>query len=244
MTPMSSRAIPGRHRPPADTVLYAVGDVHGRADLLERLHGAIVRDAGARRARRRVLVYLGDYIDRGPDSRGVVARLAGDGPPGFERRFLLGNHDAFMRDFLDGDDEVLDHWLANGGLAALASYGVDADAAPAELRARLARAVPAAHLAFLRALELYHREGGLLFVHAGFRPGVALADQTPEDMIWIRDLFLRSDHDFGGLVVHGHSIMSEPTIRPNRVGIDTGAWRSGTLTAAAFEGDELAFLQT
>jgi len=92
VNPMPVRTIPGRHRPPADSVLYAVGDVHGRADLLDRLHRAVVRDAATRRARRRVLVYLGDYIDRGPDSRGVLDRLSGEGPPGFERRFLLGNH--------------------------------------------------------------------------------------------------------------------------------------------------------
>jgi len=109
---------------------------------------------------------------------------------------------------------------------------------------RSAEAVPAAHRAFLGALESHHREGGILFVHAGFRPGVALADQAPEDMIWIRGAFLDSDHDFGGLVVHGHSIVPEPEVRPNRVAVDTGAWRSGTLTAAAFEGDEMVFLQT
>jgi serine/threonine protein phosphatase 1 len=196
-----------------------------------------------------VLVYLGDYIDRGPDSRGVLDRLAGGGPPGFERHFLLGNHDAFMRDFLAGDDGVLGGWIMNGGGAVLASYGVERaddarEGAAARLRARLAEAVPAAHRAFLGALQTYHREGGIWCVHAGVRPGVALADQAPEDMIWIRGAFLDSDRDFGGLVVHGHSIVSEPEVRPNRVAVDTGAWRSGTLTAAAFEGDEMAFLQT
>lgn len=250
---MPARTIPGRHRPPAGSVLYAVGDVHGRADLLDRLHRAVVRDAETRRARRRVLVYLGDYIDRGPDSRGVLDRLVGEGPPGFERRFLLGNHDAFMRDFLAGDDRALGGWLMNGGGAVLASYGIEGDdgvcdgareGAAARLRARLAEAVPAAHRAFLGALEFHHREGGIWFVHAGFRPGVALADQAPEDMIWIRGAFLDSDHDFGGFVVHGHSIVSEPEVRPNRVAVDTGAWRSGTLTAAAFEGDRIDFLST
>jgi serine/threonine protein phosphatase 1 len=241
---MPPDAIPGRHRPPADAVLYAVGDIHGRSDLLDRLHAAILRDAARRRARRRVVVYLGDYIDRGFDSAGVVARLAGDGPPGFERHFLLGNHDQFLLDVLDGDTAAIGSWLWNGGREALASYKVAIGDDAAGLGLRIARAVPAAHLAFLRALKLHHREGGILFAHAGLRPGVPLADQSRADLLWIRDEFLESDCDFGNLVVHGHTPGPEPVVRPNRVGVDTGAWKSGRLTAAAFEGDELTFLQT
>ena len=247
MSPILSEKIPGGHRPPEGAVLYAVGDIHGRSDLLDRLHGAILRDAAERRARRRVVVYLGDYIDRGFDSSGVIARLAGGDSPlgaaGFERHFLLGNHDQFLLDVLDGDGGALDHWLMNGGAAALASYRVAADD-PAGLRDRIARALPPAHLAFFRALKLHHREDGILFVHAGVRPGVPLADQSRADMLWIREEFLDSESDFGGLVVHGHSTVPMPVVRPNRVDVDTGAWRSGRLTAAVFEGDELAFLHT
>jgi serine/threonine protein phosphatase 1 len=249
MSPPPTEPLPGRYRPPKGAVLYAVGDIHGRSDLLDRLHDAIVRDAARRRADRRVIVYLGDYIDRGFDSSGVVDRLLGEGPPGFERRFLLGNHDTFLLDFLGGDSAVIETWLWNGGAAALRSYGVEpaADNAlvrPTTLRADFARAIPPAHRAFFRALKLNHREGGVLFVHAGLRPGVPLADQSREDMLWIREEFLESDSDFGCLVVHGHTPGPEPVIRENRIAVDTGAWRSGRLTAAVLEGDELAFLQT
>ncbi len=246
MRPAPQEPLPSPYRPPADAVLYAVGDIHGRSDLLDRLHQFIVRDASQRAASRRAIVYLGDYIDRGADSAGVVARLAGSGPPGFERYFLLGNHDSFLLDFLDGESATADVWLLNGGAATLESYGAACDprSSPEALRADLRRALPPEHLAFYRSLRLVHREGDILFVHAGLRPGVPLADQTRADMIWIRDEFLKSDSDFGGLVVHGHSIRPEPVIRANRIGVDTGAWRSGTLTAAVLAGDTVSFLQT
>lgn len=250
MTPNAPLPLPGRFRPPEDAVLYAVGDIHGRSDLLDRLHEAIVRDAAGRRSKRRVIVYLGDYIDRGFDSAGVVARLQGAGPPGFERRFLLGNHDTFLLDFLGGDSAVIDTWMWNGGAAAVESYGVSpapeayARDWPAALRADLARVFPPAHLAFFRALQINHREGDILFVHAGLRPGVSIARQSREDMLWIRGEFLESETDFGCLVVHGHTPTPEPVIRANRIGVDTGAWRSGQLTAAVLAGDEIAFLQT
>ncbi|MSP80064.1 MAG: serine/threonine protein phosphatase [Rhodospirillales bacterium] len=241
-----SHPLADRYRPPADTVLYAVGDIHGRSDLLDRLHAAIVRDSVQYGAKRRLIVYLGDYIDRGADSAGVVARLEGAGPDGFERRFLLGNHDSFLLDFMDGDDAVAETWLGNGGAAALESYGVASDSrrSPTDLRADLARAIPPAHLAFFRALQLTHREGDILFVHAGLRPGVPIPNQARGDMLWIRDTFLESDADFGALVIHGHTPVPEPTIRANRIGVDTGAWRSGTLTAAVIAGDTVSFLQT
>ncbi|MEK7246798.1 MAG: metallophosphoesterase family protein [Pseudomonadota bacterium] len=250
MTPNQPLPLPGRYRPPADTVLYAVGDIHGRSDLLDRLHAAIVRDSVQHGTKRRVIVYLGDYIDRGADSAGVVARLLGEGAGGFERRFLLGNHDTFLLDFLDGDDSVAETWMWNGGRAALESYGLSPAAEDhargwaTHLRADLARTLPPAHLAFFRALRLNHREGDIFFVHAGLRPGVPVERQTREDMLWIRKPFLESDADFGCLVVHGHTPGPEPVIRRNRIGVDTGAWRSGQLTAAVFEGDEVAFLQT
>lgn len=250
MTPNAPLPLPDRFRPPEGAVLYAIGDIHGRSDLLDRLHEAIVRDAVHHRTKRRAIVYLGDYIDRGFDSAGVVARLAGRGPPGFERHFLLGNHDTFLLDFLGGDSAVAETWMWNGGVAALESYGLSPKAEtyardwPVTLRADLARAIPPEHLAFFRALRLVHREGGILFVHAGLRPGVPVERQTREDMLWIRDEFLESEFDFGCLVVHGHTPMPEPVIRANRIGVDTGAWRSGQLTAAVFADDTVAFLQT
>ena len=246
MSPPPLKPLPRAYRPPADAVLYAVGDIHGRSDLLDRLHAAIVRDSLPHGAKRRLIVYLGDYIDRGADSAGVVERLQGPGPPGFERRFLLGNHDTFLLDFLGGDDAVAATWMGNGGEAALASYGVarEPGRSPAELRADLARALPPRHLAFFRALGLNHREGDILFVHAGLRPGVPIANQAREDMLWIREEFLESDADFGALVIHGHTPGPEPVIRANRIGVDTWAWRSGRLTAAVIAGDTVSFLQT
>ena len=230
--------------------MYAVGDIHGRSDLLDQLHEAIVRDALRHGSKRRVIVYLGDYIDRGADSAGVVARLVGAGPPGFERRFLLGNHDSFLLDVLDGDATVAETWMWNGGRAALESYGLtpaaEADVRnwPNAFRGDCERAIPSAHIAFFRALRLNHREGDILFVHAGVRPGVPLARQTREDRLWIRHEFLESDADFGALVIHGHTPGPEPVVRANRIGVDTGAWKSGQLTAAVLAGDTFSFLQT
>ncbi len=252
-SPSAPLPLPGR-RGPAGTRIYAIGDIHGRSDLLDRLHAAIRADVRARRPERAVAVYLGDYVDRGGDSAGTIARLAVPPKDGIERVFLRGNHEAFLLEFLDGDSGLLDQWLWNGGLATLDSYGLapmadgpgdGSDAAWARtLRADLLRAVPPAHETFLRALVSHHREGDLFFAHAGVRPGVALDRQSQDDLLWIRDGFLDSDADFGALVVHGHTVVAEPEVRANRIGIDTGAWRTGRLTAAVFEGEAVAFLTT
>ena len=241
-----------RKRPevPAGTRVYAVGDIHGRADLLERLERKVADDAaGADTPERRVLVYLGDYVDRGPESYQVLERLAAGGPNGFETVCLRGNHEAFFLDFLDGTG-VGRFWLSNGGKATLQSYGVDPfalyfDAAdPAETAAALRDALPPEHEAFLRGLGTVHREGDYLFVHAGIRPGVPLTEQDPFDLIWIRHEFLESDDDHGCVVVHGHSPASVPQVRTNRIGIDTGAYATGHLTCLVLEGTKRRFLTT
>jgi serine/threonine protein phosphatase 1 len=233
----------------AGTVLYAIGDIHGRIDLLHALTRMIADDAASRAAPRRIVVYLGDYVDRGPDSRAVIERLLHQPMAGFESVHLKGNHEDFMLRFLD-DAAVGPGWLAYGGRETLASYGIepppphgpveDLFRAQHELNERL----PPDHLDFLRALKLSHQEGDFFFAHAGVRPGVALERQREQDLLWIRDEFLLSQVPFGRVVVHGHTIVPEPEQRPNRIGIDTGAFASGRLTALVAEGDAQSFLHT
>lgn len=241
------------------TAIYAIGDIHGRADLLSDLHRQIAADAEQRRAERRVVVYLGDYVDRGVDPAGVID-LALEGPSpeglgdtaagGFEVVTLLGNHERLMIEFLD-DVRRGPLWLRNGGDATLRSYGVEPGPGPhldeaglLTLQAALRQRLPGRHLEFLQQLRLLHVEGDYAFVHAGIRPGVALDAQTEEDLIWIRDLFLRSESDHGHVIVHGHTIIPEPEIRPNRIGIDTGAYYTGHLTCLALEGTKRRILST
>ena len=235
---------------PAGSRIYAIGDVHGRLDLLTRLHALIAADAAGASAHRRVVVYLGDYIDRGPDSRGVIELLLRRPLSGFECVHLLGNHEDYLLQFLERAD-VGPHWCAYGGFETLASYGIRllssfaARLADFETARRaLAETIPPAHVAFLRNLKLTHAEGGYLFVHAGIRPGVALADQQTDDLLWIRDEFLDSTDDFGVCVVHGHTIVEAPDQRANRIAIDTGAFATGRLTAVVLDGTARRFIQT
>ncbi len=236
-------------RVPDDTVVYAIGDVHGRSDLLDALHAAIVADAAKRTAARRVLVWLGDYVDRGPDSCGVIERLLAP-PAGFETIALLGNHERFLLDFLE-DASIGPHWMMNGGAETLASYDIAvmdgcyfrADRWQALSRA-LRDALPPAHRRLFDRLRPSHREGDYLFVHAGIRPGTPLDEQAIDDLLWIRGEFLFSEADHGAIVVHGHTISDEPQIRPNRIGIDTGSFFSDHLTALVLEEDRRFMLQT
>lgn len=225
-------------------LVYAVGDVHGRADLLARLLASIRADAASRPEPRRLLVFLGDYVDRGPDSRRVLDLLTAPPGDGFERVHLKGNHEDAMLRFLE-DARAGRWWIGPdmGGAATLASYGVDAGQPAARVHGELCRRLPGAHRAFLENLALCHEEGDYLFVHAGIRPGVALASQTAEDMMWIRHEFLDWPGALPRTVVHGHSIHPRPAVRRHRIGIDTGAWHFGTLTCLALAGDSRRFLQ-
>ena len=230
---------------------YAVGDIHGRLDLLDRLLALIARDHAKAGGGPAELVFLGDYVDRGPASAGVVERLAtlaADLAPGLKPVFLRGNHEALMLDFL-AHGRRAEAWLNNGGGATLASYGVaideDADKASLAATARRFRAVlPASHRAFLEGLALHHSVGPYLFVHAGLRPGRALAEQDEEDLIWIRGPFLDASEPFEKFVVHGHTISAAPDLRANRLGLDTGAFCTGCLTAAILDKKGLRFLDT
>lgn len=207
----------------------------------------ISAEAGRHEAESRVLVFVGDYVDRGADSSGVIERLLSGMPEGFDVRCLMGNHEAMLLKFLE-QPETLDHWLINGAEETLASYGVEVPGSGASANDQLtcrdhfAAALPSAHLAFLKSLELHVSFGGYLFVHAGIRPGVALEDHTRNDFLWIREGFVDSDADLGTVVVHGHTSGLEPVVRPNRIGIDTGAFVYGRLTALRLMGQERGFL--
>ena len=232
-----------------DTVVYAIGDIHGCADLLRRLHERIAADAGTRRASRRILVHLGDYVDRGAGARDVLDRIADGAPPGFETVNLLGNHDAWFLRFLD-DPEAGPEWLANGGQATLLSYGVSPrpelppDARMEAIRQRLAAQVPPRHSRLLARARLFHRVGDYLFVHAGLKPRVPLDQQTETDLLWIRDEFLDSREDHGYVVVHGQTVVDEAEVHANRIAVDTGAYATGRLSALVLQGDERGFLTT
>jgi serine/threonine protein phosphatase 1 len=228
--------------------LYCVGDIHGRLDLLEELHAMIKNDCAGFDGRR-IVVYLGDYIDRGAQSKQVLDLLIEQPLEGFERVHLLGNHENALLDFLRNPQGIGAAWLSFGGQVTCLSYGVgigklmlnmDLDM----LREELAEKLPQSHLDFLHSMPLYHTEGDYCFVHAGIRPGVPIADQQLGDLLWIREEFTRSpiNHDF--VVVHGHTISEEVEALPNRIGIDTGAYQTGLLTALVLEGSQQRLLQT
>jgi serine/threonine protein phosphatase 1 len=229
---------------PAGHYVVAIGDVHGRLDLLEMLWRQIDAASRLSSARRRTLIFLGDYIDRGLHSAHLIDRLL-EGFPGFDTIYLKGNHEETLLQFLV-DPSIGDVWRNFGGLETLSSYGVVH--APgkswAETRSELAAAIPKAHIDFLKNLKLHVSVGDYLFVHAGIKPRVLLEEQREFDLLWIRDEFLDSDVNFGRVVVHGHTPTETPDIRPNRIGIDTGAYMTGKLTALILEDRSREFLWT
>lgn len=228
--------------------VYAVGDIHGRIDLLRQLD-AIMQDHAARRpADRIVQVFLGDYIDRGPASREVIEWLLADPPEGTERICLLGNHEAMCLEFLrDPREYALWHW--NGGRETMLSYGIDSE--PLEqagalryLRNEFLHHIGSEHHSFLENLRLSASYGDYFFAHAGVRPGTPLDEQAPEDLVWIREPFLNHTGWLGKCVVHGHSPVTDPENRSNRINVDTGAVFSDRLTCVVLEGADRSFLST
>jgi serine/threonine protein phosphatase 1 len=225
---------------------YAIGDIHGHLALLDAAHALIAADRAATGDHAAPVVHLGDLVDRGPDSHGVIARLMAGIAAGAPWVVLKGNHDALFTRFLD-DPRAQDpglrpdlSWLHPrlGGAETLAAYGVRsaADRPVAAVWADAVAAVPQAHRDFLNGLPLMHRRGEALFVHAGIRPGLPMTAQTEADLVWIRDAFLNDRRDHGALIVHGHTVVDRPTHYGNRVNLDTGAAYGGPLTAAVIEG--------
>jgi serine/threonine protein phosphatase 1 len=228
--------------------VYAVGDIHGRLDCLDDLIGQIRRDDHDRGPADTHLVFLGDLVDRGPDSRLVVDRLIELAASGIRMTVLKGNHEEVFLRAAGGDVKATRFLTRIGGKQTVLSYGVSKEAYEAcdfdELTGLLASNVPLEHLQFMESFEDHVRVGDYLFVHAGLRPGVPLGEQSPADLRWIRAEFLDSSIDHGLVVIHGHSIADEVQVRANRIGIDTGAFATGRLTAIGLEGDSRWFLST
>ncbi|WGM31977.1 metallophosphoesterase family protein [Brevundimonas sp. NIBR11] len=251
---MLSRFFPNRparrtSRTPSDCVIWAVGDIHGRSDLADRLIQAIRADLHAAEASRKVVVFLGDYVDRGLDSKGVLnqlCNLAAD--PALEVHFIKGNHEERMEAFLH-DPLVGPSWCDYGGRDTLVSYGVApppmrGDArAWAEASRALGDALPDSHRELLAAQELSVSIGDYFFCHAGARPGVALPVQSPEDLLWIRQPFLDHPAPFEQVVVHGHTPTEAVHSDARRIGVDTGAYATNVLSAVRLEGDTRVVIQ-
>ncbi|MBI2262493.1 MAG: serine/threonine protein phosphatase [Caulobacterales bacterium] len=233
---------------PAGVVVWAIGDIHGRLDLLEVLLESLAQ-ADASDAQRRVLVFLGDYVDRGANSQGVIDRLTALQDQGlFETHFLKGNHEDKMMEFLR-DPSVGAAWCEYGGAEALKSFGLKAPAMKhrtegwATLSADLKHRLSPRQLRFLRELEASVSIGGYFFAHAGARPGIPLDEQSEYDLMWVRSSFLKDPDPFDRVVVHGHTPAAEPYADHRRIGVDTKAYESGVLTAVRLEGMSLQFIQ-
>jgi serine/threonine protein phosphatase 1 len=228
--------------------VYAVGDIHGCAALLDRMHALIRNDLAAHPVAEPGIVYLGDYCDRGPDSAGVYQRLmtpALDLPPSV---VLKGNHEEMFEQFIANPD-MFPSWRELGGLETLASYGVNPKLLLMKrefgaAREALLQRMPEAQRAFIDSLATSFMWGPYYFCHAGVRPGVPLARQVPADLLWIRSEFLNSRADHGARVIHGHTPCDEPEVRPNRINIDTGAYATGRLTAVVLDSSGIRWLQT
>lgn len=228
--------------------IYAIGDIHGSLDLLTDMVARVRADLAARPHDAPLVVFLGDYVDRGPEVRGTIEALMALRDDPLPTRFLLGNHDSYVSAYLEDPDwfDRTYHWLhqAMGGNATLASYGVPgaSEEQPQATRDAFAAAFPAEHLDFLDSCELGFRIGGYFFAHAGIRPGVPLDQQDRDDLIWIREPFLSSTADLGVKVVHGHTIVPQVEHRRNRIALDTGAFRTGILSCAVLEGEDTHLL--
>lgn len=227
---------------------YVVGDIHGRLDLLNQLLSTIEVDVQARRNSKNVLVFLGDLIDRGPSSAQVVERLRLYKPEFAGTLFLMGNHEEVMLRVIDGEERALKDWLKFGGAECIRSYGVDPRGLEhlscMEAIQIIKKSIPEAHVEFVRSFADTVSFGSYLFVHAGIRPRVPLLEQRQTDLRWIRHPFLDDTSDHGFTVVHGHTITDQVEVRCNRIGLDTGAYKSGILTAVGIEGGNCWFLQT
>ncbi len=228
--------------------VYAIGDIHGRDDLFAALIDIIRADNSASQPARVSLILLGDLVDRGPQSAAVVARALRLRDEFEDSRLLIGNHEECFLAALTGDVQRLRYFMRIGGDATVQSYWDDdlplSEATFEEVAERLPAMVPASHVEFLSSGEDLIEIGDYIFVHAGIRPGVTLEKQSLSDLRWIRDEFLADVRDHGVMVIHGHTIRDDVDECPNRIGIDTGAYRSGVLTAIVLEGGSRRYLKT
>jgi serine/threonine protein phosphatase 1 len=246
--------------------IYACGDIHGRFDCLIELKKKILNDS--EKYDEKTIIYLGDYVDRGPNSAGVIDEFIKNPLHGFEEIYLRGNHEDFMINALNGkaDWDAVKSWLYHGGVKTLKSYNIDvpsligryqdmvmeyngfnmglAEKVMPKLHNELLQNVPKEHIKFYENLKLYHREQGYVFVHAGIDPDLTFEEQTEHQMLWIRQKFLQSDMNFGFKVVHGHTPGPVPINRHNRIGIDTCAFDTGVLTAVALTDNNEYFIDT
>jgi serine/threonine protein phosphatase 1 len=232
---------------PAGLRIYAVGDIHGRLDLLSKLLERINIDIARRPTIRPVYVFLGDYIDRGPSSRETIDRLIQHGKTS-ESIFLKGNHELIATKCLS-DRSLFDQWMRLGGMETLISYGLSPEILAnekqiAKLQSAFHSALPQTHFRFFRDLQTSFTCGDFFFAHAGVNPNVELSRQKEGDLLWIREEFLSSSRDFGKIVVHGHTPTSEVEVGPNRINIDTGAFATGRLTCVVLEGESMSIVDT
>jgi diadenosine tetraphosphatase ApaH/serine/threonine PP2A family protein phosphatase len=236
------RSSPQKQKPqlPDGVRVYAISDIHGCAHLLQPMLRVIDADLAHSRPPDAIEVFMGDYIDRGPDTRSTLDILVERSRRG-NAIFLKGNHEAFLVDVFE-NPSLFDDWLRVGGAQTLMSYGLASDrreAEPAELLRDLLRAMPPEHVEFLDNLRLSFTCGDFFFVHAGVRPGIALAEQEESDLLWIRDEFLESEEQFGKDIVHGHTPVRTADLRDNRANIDTGAYATGNLTLMSIQGSRM-----
>jgi serine/threonine protein phosphatase 1 len=251
MEPQLFQGLDGPHQGvhlPDDQRVYAIGDVHGRLDLLIKLLELVNKDITTHTNSQNNVVFLGDYIDRGPDSAGVIDHLIDLSIPHAKCIFLMGNHERYMMNIAEGTAPV-DVWFQNGGKATVKNYGIDAGSSdtPQDLdqfRRALKENVPDRHWRFLHGLQTSWRLGSVFFAHAGVNPARSLDQQTEQDLIWIREKFLHSERNHGALIVHGHTPGPEPEVLRNRINVDTLAYQSGHLTAVVLKNGHCRFLTT
>jgi serine/threonine protein phosphatase 1 len=233
---------------PSNTRVYCIGDIHGCNGLLQELQVKILDDMQSFNGKT-VMVYLGDFIDRGLHSKQVIDTLLASKQPDIETIYLRGNHEQTLLDCLE-NSALIPNWLSYGGLAALASYNVAVTKLPTkrqdllEIQQQLQEKLPVSHYNFFVNTQLSYTLGTYFFVHAGIYPRRSLARQLPEDLLWIRDEFIQSGKHYEKIIVHGHTITDEPQLLNNRIGIDTGAYNSGKLTCLVLESDQQRILQT
>ena len=233
---------------PSGLRIYCIGDVHGREDLLQQVHDNILDDVSDYTGRK-IVIYLGDYIDRGERSKQVIELLLSHPLSDFESIHLRGNHEQSLLDFLIEPD-IGQAWFKYGGLQTLVSYGIRYNKIPTstkdmqELQTELKERLPDSHLEFLKKTLIFHSFGSYYFVHAGVNPRLSLEQQQPDDQLWIREDFIHHTKAYEKIIIHGHTITDEPDFQHNRIGLDTGAYQSGKLSCLVLENDSQRILQT